>query len=120
MSRREFTKRQKAEIVNRAMDAAGRITCEGCGLVLGAKPYEIDHIVAEALILDKTRPLTISEGQVLGMACCHRDGQKKTASDVSAIARAKRRELKRMGVKKPSSFPKPPAGYNPWTRRIEK
>lgn len=53
MSRREFTNRQKAEIVHRAMNADGQVVCEGCGLVLGKKPYHIDHTIPEALILDK-------------------------------------------------------------------
>jgi hypothetical protein len=116
-ARREFSKRQKAEIVHRAMNAAGRITCEGCGQVLGHKPYEIDHTIPEALVLDKTKPLTIAEGKLLGKECCHRGG--KTAKDVGDIARAVRREAKHLGIKKPGGFRKPPPGYNAWTRRIE-
>lgn len=117
MKRREFSKRQKAEIVHRAMNASGQITCEGCGLVLGRKPYEIDHVIPEGLILDKTRELTTKDGQLLGKACCHRGG--KTAKDVGDIARAVRRFAKDRGIKKPGGFRKPPPGYNPWTRRIE-
>lgn len=108
--RREFSRRQKAEIALRATNAAGRVTCEGCGLVLGRKLYEIDHTIPEALVVDKTKPLTIEDGKLLGKACCHRGG--KTAKDQGDIARAVRRQCKDLGVpKRPSSFPKPPPGY---------
>lgn len=100
-ARREFTKAQKAQIVLRATNDAGRVTCEGCGLVLGRKPYEIDHTIPEALVVDKTRPLTIEDGKLLGKACCHRGG--KTAKDQGDIARAKRRQFKDMGIPKPRS-----------------
>jgi hypothetical protein len=116
--RREFSKRQRREIVARAMDANGRISCEGCGLVLGSKKYEIDHTIPEALILDKTRPLTIEDGKLLGVACCHRGGRNKTASDVAAIAKCVRLEDRRLGIRKPRGFPKPPPGYkHNWGKR---
>jgi len=108
-TRREFTKRQKAEIVHRAMNAAGRIACEGCGLVLGHRPYEIDHTIPEGLLIYRREPLTIAEGKLLGKACCHRGG--KTAKDVGDIARAVRREAKHLGIKKRTGFRKPPEGY---------
>jgi len=117
MSRREFSNRQKAQIALRATNAAGRVTCEGCGLVLGRKPYEIDHTIPEGLLIYRREPLTIEEGQLLGKECCHRGG--KTAKDVGDIARAVRREAKHLGIKKPGGFRKPPPGYNYWTRRIE-
>lgn len=100
------------------MNASGQIACEGCGLVLGRKPYEIDHTIPEALVVDKTKPLTIEEGKLLGKACCHRGG--KTAKDVGDIARAVRREAKHIGIKKRRGWPLPPKGYNAWTRRIER
>ena len=103
MSRREFTKRQRAQIVMRATDkTTGRVCCEGCGLVLGHKPYEIDHTIPEALILDKARPLTIEDGKLLGKECCHRGG--KTAADVTRIAKAVRQSNNYRGIKRPSSF----------------
>lgn len=43
----------------------------------------------------------------------------KDKIDVPAIAKAKRMKARHIGIKKPSRFPKPPAGYNYWTRRIE-
>ncbi len=43
----------------------------------------------------------------------------KTKEDVAANARAKRRKAKLYGGKGRSSWPKAPAGYNHWTRRIE-
>lgn len=46
----------------------------------------------------------------------------KDKVDVPAIARAKRRKAKMLGIKKPSRFPKAPPGYEyVWaTRRYEK
>jgi hypothetical protein len=103
MTRREFSRKQRFEIIKRASNHKGQITCEGCGLVLGPKAWEIDHTIAEALVIDKSKPLTIEEGRLLGM-CCHRGPDGKTASDVTAIAKAKRLERRQMGIKKPSRF----------------
>lgn len=60
MSRREFPKRIRLEIVHRAMNAKGQVVCEGCGLILAGKRYEIDHVIPEALVVDKTAVLTAS------------------------------------------------------------
>lgn len=97
MSRREFTKSVKAEIVRRAM-VGGTIFCEGCGLAL--KSFEIDHTIPDALILDKSRKLTAADGQLLGN-CCHRGPDGKTNKDVKAIAKAKRVEAKHVGITRP-------------------
>ena len=114
--RREFPKRIRLKIVQRAMNAAGHVTCEGCGLVLGHRPYEIDHVIAEALIVDKSAPLSAGDGQLLGVDCCHRGGRNKTADDVSAIARAKRRKAKHVGIKKAPSFHRPAGVKFDWSK----
>ncbi|HVI27484.1 hypothetical protein [Hansschlegelia sp.] len=101
--RREFSRKQRAEIILRSTDASGVICCEGCGLRLGRKPYEIDHIVAEALVVDKTKPLTIADGQLLGKECCHRGG--KTADDVRRIRKSDRQRDRHTGAMKPASRP---------------
>lgn len=90
-TRREFPDRIKALIVKRAMNDRGLPVCEGCGAVLKPKVFEIDHIIAEALIVDKTKALTADDGQLLG-PCCHRGKAGKTAKDVGMIAKAKRQE----------------------------
>lgn len=110
MSRREFPDRIKVEILKRAMDENGRVRCEGCGGVLKAKAYEFDHTIPEALIEDKARPLTAHDGKLLG-ACCHRGKDGKTNADVARIAKAKRQERGRLGIKRAPSFRKPPPGY---------
>lgn len=114
--RREFSKRVRLEIVQRSMDKDGRVICEGCGQVLGAKKYEIDHVIPEALIIDKTKELTASDGQLLGVSCCHRGGNNKTAKDVGDIARAVRRQERHLGIKKPRSFRRPPGARFDWSR----
>lgn len=104
MKRREFSKRLKAEIVHRAMTKDGKIACEGCGLILGAKRYEIDHVVAEALVTDKSIALTAKDGQLLGL-CCHRGADGKTRQDVTRIAKAVRQSHNALGIKKRSTMP---------------
>lgn len=109
MARREFTPSVYAAIVKRAMLADGTIACEGCGLVLGKKPYHVDHTKPDGLEIDKSRKLTAEEGKLLGAECCH---VPKTKTDVANIAQAKRREAKYTGAKRPkgsfSKAPKPP------------
>jgi hypothetical protein len=98
MARREFTSAVYAQIVLRATNAAGLVQCEGCGLVLGKRPYHVDHTIADGLQIDKRRKLTADDGKLLGVECCHRP---KTADDVAKIAEAKRREAKHLGIARP-------------------
>lgn len=97
--RREFTRAQKVAMIKRAMDAHGNIRCEGCGLNVTGKVVEFDHVIAEALVLDKAHTLTIEDGRVLGRDCCHRVPGTKTARDLAAIAEAKRREARHLGIR---------------------
>jgi hypothetical protein len=97
MKRREFPDAIKAKIVHRAMNAAGWPVCERCGAVLKKNGYEIDHIIAEALVVDKSKPLTAEDGQLLGKECCHRGEDGKTNKDVKVIAKAKRNERNFLG-----------------------
>lgn len=103
MSRREFTRNQREQIVERAK-RDGIICCEKCGFALGAKPFEIDHIIAEALRpeADKKSKITIAEGQLLGK-CCHRGPDGKTNKDVTLIAKAKRQYDRANGTKRPAA-----------------
>jgi cytochrome c len=106
VSRREFSRNQREQIVERSK-RDGNICCERCGLVLGAKPYEIDHIIAEALRpeADKQKKITIAEGQLLGKDCCHRGNDGKTNQDVKLIAKAKRQYNRYNGIKTRASQP---------------
>jgi hypothetical protein len=101
--RREFPDRIKAQIVKRAMNERGFPVCEGCGAVLKLKAYEIDHVVAEALVVDKTKDLTAADGQLLGY-CCHRGENGKTKADMGRISKAKWQERKHLLPKKRSTF----------------
>ncbi len=108
MKRREFSKSDKAAMLLRARDASGIIRCEGCGMDLTGKHFEFDHVIAEGLVVDKTKPLTIADGKLLGRDCCHRAPGGKTAQDVAHIAKAKRREAYDTGAKlKGKGFPAP-------------
>lgn len=100
MARREFSKPVKAEIVRRAMTAQGQIVCEGCGLILGKKPYHIDHTIPDALFLDKSRKLTADDGKLLGKECCH--DPKTHEIDIPTIAKVKRVEARDKGITQPA------------------
>lgn len=111
MSRREFTPTQREAIVERSKQN-GAICCEGCGIVLAGKTFEIDHIIPEGLrpAADKKNKLTIAEGQLLGR-CCHRGPDGKTAKDIKQIAKGRRQFNKANGLtraKSALSSPKPP------------
>lgn len=94
-TRREFTRRQRAEIILRATGADGVIICEGCGMRLGKKPFEIDHILPCAL----GGEATLDNAQLLGKECCHRGG--KTQDDIRRIRKADRQRDKHNGAVKP-------------------
>lgn len=104
MTRREFTRAQKAQMLKRASDASGQIWCEGCGLNITGKAVEFDHTIPEAMVIDKTKALTIEDGKALGRDCCHRAPGGKTAQDQADIAKAKRREAKHAGIRPPSQI----------------
>jgi hypothetical protein len=100
MSRQEFTTAVAVEIVKRATDRLGFIRCECCGCVVKPGGFAIDHIVADALKIDKRRKLTASDGQLLcsgSRETCH--SFKTGEQDQPAIARAKRLEAAHVGVR---------------------
>lgn len=106
MARREFSKPVYAQIVNRALHPQFGIVCEGCGNVLGRKPYHVDHTIPDGLQIDKSKKLTAEDGKLLGVECCH--GPKTAQQDIPAIAKAKRREAKNLGITKPAGNIKSP------------
>jgi len=90
--RREFTKQVKLAAWRRS---GGR--CETCTSKLFPGNTHFDHLIPDGLggepTLDNCRAVCRS---------CH--GVKTAKEDVPAIAKAKRRELSRIGVKKPRSI----------------
>lgn len=78
--RREFSRAQKVAMIKRAMTkygmaGTGAILCEGCGLNIIGKAIEFDHIIPEALILDKNADLSIADGRTdqAALAQFHQD-----------------------------------------------
>ena len=125
MSRREFSKAQKAQMLKRASNERGIIFCEGCGLNITGKAVEFDHTIPEAMVIDKTKALTIEDGKALGRDCCHRAPGGKTAQDLADIAKAKRREAGHLGIKhRPSRLQSAgftrPEPQRSATRKVEK
>jgi 5-methylcytosine-specific restriction endonuclease McrA len=91
MKRKEFTSKVQAQIIKRAT-RDGLVLCEECGTM--AKRWEIDHTIADALVIEK-KSLTVDDGRLLCVPC-HKI---KTESDKGHIAKAKRREQKKLGTK---------------------
>ena len=82
--------------------AGGR--CHICSQRIQAgQVWEVEHVRPLALH-GKDDESNMAPAHVL----CHSG---KTADDVAAIARAKRRKAKHIGIKKASTFPKLPPGY---------
>ena len=98
--RREFSKPIKAEIMSRCRVPTGW-QCEECGLIV--QSGEIDHTIAEALVIDKTKKLTAREGKFLCWPC-HQGPEGKTPKDKRIIAKAARCEAKHIGAIKPKGI----------------
>lgn len=104
MSRREFKKPVKVEIITRAHRVAldrgldplvsGPI-CEKCGQPTKYR-FEIHHLREDGLEVDKSKPLTATDG-ALWCVPCHKDHTAKVS--VPIIAKAKRREAAHLGAK---------------------
>lgn len=74
IKRLEFSKDVRVEIFRRA-GGPGDLRCEGCGLSLKNKPFEVDHTIEEwerEDVAHGLRPaLTAADGKLLGR-CCHK------------------------------------------------
>jgi hypothetical protein len=89
VARKEFTKAVKVAAVKRAT-RDGVTYCDGCNLPM--KVWHYDHDNPDGL----TGEPTLENCKLLCLPC-HAE---KTKQDVSAIAKAKRREAKALGVRK--------------------
>jgi hypothetical protein len=90
ISRLEFSKPVRLEIFRRA-GGPGDLRCEGCGLSLQNKAWEVDHVIEEWEMEDVEHglraPLTAADGKLLGKYCCH---VPKTAKKAKERAHGKR------------------------------
>lgn len=106
--RRGMSALQRLKIFERAKGI-----CHLCEQRIQAgQKWDADHII----------PLALggSDGESY-MAPAHKACHaQKTAVDLGQIAKAKRIKARHIGAHKPSGFRKPPPGYNPWTRRVER
>lgn len=103
--RLEFSKSVRIEIFRRA-GGPGNLRCEGCGLSLQNKPFEVDHTIEEWEREDVAHglreALTANDGKLLGKNCCHKA---KSAKKAGERAHGKRIVEKAARVKKKSSWP---------------
>lgn len=88
--------------------------CVLCGLKIDGvrEPWIVEHV--RALVLGGADS---DENCAPAHENCRRA---KDKVDVAAGAKAKRIKAKHLRIKKPSTWRKPPPGYNAWTRRIER
>ncbi len=93
MARKEFPTRVRVEVIKRARDERGIVTCEKCGLP--AKRWQIDHVNPDGL----TGQPVLSNAMLICEPCF----SVKNPQDASNIAKAKRREAKHIGAGKPKS-----------------
>lgn len=108
MTRREFSPKVMVAAFERSMG-----NCEKCGGMLVTGRINYDHVIPDAM---GGKP--ILENCAVLCKNCHDDKTRRV--DVPAIAKVKRIRAAHIGARKPRGFPKPPEGYNPWTRRIER
>lgn len=106
MTRRNFPDKVKAAAFERAKGH-----CEKCTAKLFVGKIHYDHRIPDAMGGEPT----LANCEVLCTSC---HGVKTQRQDVPAIAKVKRIRAKHIGARKPSSWPKPPEGYDPWKRRM--
>ena len=106
MTRREFPAKVKVAAFERAKGH-----CERCTTRLVVGKIQYDHVIADALGGEPTL-----ENSAVLCASCHGE---KTPSDTTAAAKVKRTTRQLVaGIKKRSTWPKPPPGYKyDWKRR---
>ncbi len=106
MSRREFSRKVKAEIWKRANGH-----CENCQAVLKPGEGDCDHIQPEGLVTEEQRqePLTAEHGQWL-CNLCH---PKKTRNDVRMMRKADRQRDKASGAYLKTKRPIEGRGFEP-------
>ena len=93
MTRREFPAKTKLAAFTRC---GGYCEGEGCGAKLTVGKVVYDHRVPDQMGGEPT----LENCQVLCAAC----NKPKTAKDAGDIAKAKRLERRRLGIRKPRSF----------------
>lgn len=117
-TRREFTAKQKIAMWERAKGH-----CERCKRkIVGRLKPEYDHNVPEA-VADKSKPLTIDDGQCLCSECHavktnERSAGPASRGDKTEIAKTDRIIEKSAGVKKPKGRPMPGTKASGWKQKI--
>lgn len=96
MKRLEFSKKVKIEIFRRA-GGPGNPCCEGCGLSLRNKPFEVDHTLEcwemEDVQNGLRAPLTAEDGKLLGR-CCHAPKTARKAGERAHVKRIVEKQAK--------------------------
>ena len=122
MARKEFTKPTRRDALKRSggtCEAGSVAPAEWYGLPAGercgndlARGVHFDHIDLDANSKDNSLSNCA--------AVCTKCHAWKTAKrDIPIAARTVRQRDKHTGIRSGRGFPKPPPGYNAWTRKIE-
>jgi 5-methylcytosine-specific restriction protein A len=111
MSRSEFSAQVRKDAWKRCKE---RCEAKGCGIKLQVGHYEFDHVIPDGL---RGKP-TLENCAVL---CSAHHSVKTHTVDRPMMQKADNVRAKHLGLgERKRGFPKPPPGYNPWTRRIER
>lgn len=103
----------------RNFDAHGGV-CHISGRKIGpADEWDSDHVIA-LINWNPTPEAPHGNRESNIKPALKKPHREKTARDVAEKAKVARIRAKHLGLKKPSSFPRAPEGYNAWTRRIER
>ena len=107
-ARRKISPMQRLKV----FEAAGG-RCHLCDRrIQVGQPWDVEHVRPLALLGDDDQS---------NMRPAHKDCHAtKTKADAASWSKAKRCAAKHNGIRKPSTWRKPPPGYNAWTRRIER
>lgn len=105
MNRREFGRQAKVDMCKRATNDRGQIQCERCWAFI--TKWEYHHLAQDAMQIDKSRKLTVADGELLCIPC-HKE---ESAAQAPVLAKIKRVEAKRLGLRNGPQRPLQSRGF---------
>lgn len=96
MSRREFTKSVKVQIIKRATTIEGQVRCENPFCRAFVTRWEINHRHMDAMSVDKSRKLDLLDGELLCIDC----HKAVTKAQAPVLAKVLRVEAKHLGARR--------------------
>ena len=95
--RREFGRQAKVDMCKRATNERGQIQCERCWAFI--TKWEYHHLDQDAMQIDKSRKLTVADGELLCIPC-HKE---ESASQAPVLAKVRAIEARHLGASRPKA-----------------